>query len=180
MDKADKAAHNTCWLSSQVELLFPSEGVICGRLYLHGLCAGPHVSGRNEVLSKQGGQYPSLLYTGIFNPFTPKSDQCQISPAASPIIVHHTVWRTWLFITHSDERWLHYQFSLPHLYIFSLKGSENVLFESSGVKGLNPVCFLEPLFVGRAALSWSIGQACLPLLEVANTLYRDNSCVWGI
>ena len=69
------------------------------------------------------------------NPFTPKSDQCQISPAASPIILHHTVWRTWLFITHSDERWLHYQFSLPHLYIFSLKGSENVLFESSGVKG---------------------------------------------
>ena len=68
-------------------------------------------------------------FLNTFNPFTPKSDQCQISPAASPIIVHHTVWRTWLFITHSDERWLHYQFSLPHLYIFSLKGSENVLFE---------------------------------------------------
>ena len=29
-------------------------------------------------------------------PFTPKSDQCQISPAASPEILHHTVWRTWL------------------------------------------------------------------------------------
>ena len=65
----------------------------------------------------------------MVNPFTPKSDQCQISPAASPIIVHHTVWITWLFIAYSDERWLHYQFSLPHLYIFSLKGSENVLFE---------------------------------------------------
>ena len=30
------------------------------------------------------------------NPFTPKSDQCQIFPAASPEILHHTVWRTWL------------------------------------------------------------------------------------
>ena len=41
------------------------------------------------------------------NPFTPKGDQCQISPAASPQILHHTVWRTWLFITYSDERWLY-------------------------------------------------------------------------
>ena len=63
------------------------------------------------------------------NPFTPKSDQCQISPAASPEILHHTVRRTWLFITYSDEKWLYYKFSLPHLYIFSLKGWENVLFE---------------------------------------------------
>ena len=57
-----------------------------------------------------------------FNPFTPESDQFQISPAASPEILHHTVWRTWLFIAYSDERWLYYQFSLPHLYIFSIKG----------------------------------------------------------
>ena len=35
--------------------------------------------------------------------FTPKSDQCQISPAASPEILRHTVWRTWLFIgSHSE------------------------------------------------------------------------------
>ena len=33
----------------------------------------------------------------LFNPFTPKSDQCQISPAA---ILHHTAWRTWLFIAY--------------------------------------------------------------------------------
>ena len=55
---------------------------------------------------------------GKFNPFTPKSDQCQISPAASPEILYITVRRTWLFIAYSDERWLYYyQFSLPHLYI---------------------------------------------------------------
>ena len=32
--------------------------------------------------------------------------QCQISPAASPDILHHTVWRTWLYIAYSAERWL--------------------------------------------------------------------------
>ena len=53
-----------------------------------------------------------------FNPFTPKSDQCQISPAASPEIYHHTVWRSWLFIAYSDERWLWDQFLLLHSYIF--------------------------------------------------------------
>ena len=60
------------------------------------------------------------------NPFTPKSDQCQISPAASPNILQHTAWRTWLFIAYSDERWLYYQFSKPHSYISSWKGRENV------------------------------------------------------
>ena len=44
------------------------------------------------------------LRTKRVNPFTPESDQCQISPAASPEIVHHTVRRTWLFIAYSDER----------------------------------------------------------------------------
>ena len=54
----------------------------------------------------------------FISPFTPKSDQFQISPAASPEILHHTVWRTWLSIAYSDERWLIYcQYSLqPHLY----------------------------------------------------------------
>ena len=32
----------------------------------------------------------------------PKVIKCQISPAASPEIWHHTVWRTWLFIAYSD------------------------------------------------------------------------------
>ena len=37
----------------------------------------------------------------VWNPFTPKSDQCQNSPAASPEILHRTVWRTRLFIAYS-------------------------------------------------------------------------------
>ena len=32
---------------------------------------------------------------------------------------HHTAWRIWLFIAQSDERWLHYQFSLPNLHFWS-------------------------------------------------------------
>ena len=60
---------------------------------------------------------------------TPKSDQFQISPAASEEILHHTVWRTWLFIPYSDERRLCYQFLTTLLIYFSFKGWENVLFE---------------------------------------------------
>ena len=67
------------------------------------------------------------------------SDQCQISPAASPEIFHHTVWRTWLFIAYSDERWLYYQFSPPHSYIFSIKGRENVLFELRSERVEDPI-----------------------------------------
>ena len=65
----------------------------------------------------------------FFNPFTPESDQCQNSPAASQEIWHHTVWRTWLFIAYSDEKWLYYKFSLHHSYNHFLKGWENTLFE---------------------------------------------------
>ena len=60
---------------------------------------------------------------------TPESDQCQNSPAASQEIWHHTVWRTWLFIAYSDEKWLYYNFSLYHSYNHFLKGWENTLFE---------------------------------------------------
>ena len=65
-----------------------------------------------------------------FFPFTPKSDQVQISPAAFPVILHHTVWRTWLFITYSDWKMIIILLILitPLIYFF-LKGWENVLFE---------------------------------------------------
>ena len=55
-----------------------------------------------------------------FNPFTLKSDQFQISPAASPEVLHHKVWRTCLFIAYSDERWFYNHFSLD-------LGSERVI-----------------------------------------------------
>ena len=51
-----------------------------------------------------------------------KSDQYQISPAASPEILHPTVWITWLFIT---------QFSIYHIIHFHLKSWKNVLCEAT-------------------------------------------------
>ena len=73
------------------------------------------------------------------------SDQYQISPAASPVILHHKVWRTWLFIAYSNERWWYYQFSLHYLHIFSLEGWENVCVElgSERVKQYNCKCLLK-------------------------------------
>ena len=66
---------------------------------------------------------------GRFNPFTPKNDRSKNSPAASPAIFHNTVWRIWLFMACSDERWLYYQFSLPHVCICLWEDWENALFE---------------------------------------------------
>ena len=60
------------------------------------------------------------------SPFTPKSDQFQISPTASPEILHHTVWRTWLFKAHSNEMRTYNKFSLPHLYIYLWKVGRNI------------------------------------------------------
>ena len=47
---------------------------------------------------------PNSFVHFLYNPFTPKSDQLQISPAALPDTLHHTVWRTWLpQLTHMEE-----------------------------------------------------------------------------
>ena len=75
----------------------------------------------------------TLATKSCVNPFTPKSDQCQLSPAASPVILHHTVRRTWLFIAYSDERWLYYQFSLRYLNI-SFKRFRWMYFSNFGVR----------------------------------------------
>ena len=91
--------------------------------------------------------------------FTPKSDQFQISPAASSEILHHTVWRTRLFIDYSDERWLRCQFSLHYLYIYLYKVGR-MYFLNLGVKRwmvdtqarLNEVC-RPPFFLFRDFLN---------------------------
>ena len=75
--------------------------------------------------------------TGL-NPFTPKSDQVQISPVASPVILHHTVWRTWLFIAYSDWKMIPVPVLTTSLIHFSWKGWENVLFEL-GIERVNTV-----------------------------------------
>ena len=58
----------------------------------------------NEFIERIHGTVSYVTYRFQFKPFTPESNQCQIYPAASPEILHHTVRRTWLFIAYSDER----------------------------------------------------------------------------
>ena len=48
-----------------------------------------------QPLERNGYVTGNLFSVSTLSTFTPKSDQCQISPAASPEIVHHTVRRTW-------------------------------------------------------------------------------------
>ena len=60
----------------------------------------PPPTGNQGQLKKQ---WTITVYTCTVNPFTPESDQCRNSPAASQEIWHHTVWRIWLFIAYSDE-----------------------------------------------------------------------------
>ena len=68
--------------------------------------------------------------TSTLQPFHSQEWSISNSPCS---LLHHTVWRTWLFIAYSDKRWLYYQFSLPHLVHFLFlnllkKVQENVLF----------------------------------------------------
>ena len=86
-------------------------------LFRHLKCHGQVRYGPNAAI-------PVKEISFSFNPFTPKSAPFQISPAASPVILHYTVWRTWLFIAYSDKILLYYKFSLPHLYISLLEGWE--------------------------------------------------------
>ena len=50
-------------------------------------------------------------------------------PQQPPEILHHTVWRTWLFIVYSNERWLYHQFSILHLFISLQKVGRMYFFE---------------------------------------------------
>ena len=77
------------------------------------------------------------LVRRCLNPFTLKSDQCQISPAASPGILQHTVWRTWLFtastkLTDDNITNSHY---ITYTFAFKRLG-EWLYFLNLGVKGL--------------------------------------------
>ena len=82
--------------------------------------------GRMQRYSRGLARNPGNKYP--VKPFTPKSGQFQICTAAPPEILHHTVWRIWLSIAYSDERWLYCQFSLPHLYISLWKAGRIILF----------------------------------------------------
>ena len=67
--------------------------------------------------------------------FTPKSVQFQISPAASPEILHHTVWGTWVlkWLTQMEDDHITTGNELTRSYI-SLEKVRRMYFLSLGVK----------------------------------------------
>ena len=93
--------------------------------------------------------------------FTPKSDQFRISPAASPEITHHTVWRNVAF--HSLLRW-------------EIGGMS---FLNLGVKGLIPCKCSKCLhLLGRVCVCQSQVQLYIKLLwqslGVADKVWKDG------
>ena len=59
---------------------------------------------RDQHILESSSERGSAYMLTSFNPFNPKSDQFHISPAASPEILHHAVWRTWLFIAYTQTK----------------------------------------------------------------------------
>ena len=113
-----------------------------------------------------------------------------MSPAASPEILHHTEWRTWLFIAYSDERWLYCQYSLHHFqrlgectfWDWGWKGcsllwaavtTKNTRMSNGTDKtGMDQVSFAK--WSGWLSNGTANSQTvCLPLLE------RNSSNCWG-
>ena len=155
------------------------------RVNLWALLVG---NGTNALKDYTTNSHYYLTYTFLFNPFTPESDKCQNSPAASQEIWHHTVWRTWLFIAYSDEKWLYYKFSLHHSYNSFLKGWENTLFElrTERVKRLGEctshvllVLFLDSFHLPSKVavhLPWANGNATD---RAARGLTWGSFCLWN-
>ena len=130
----------------------------------------------------------SLLHFFV-NPFTPKSDQFVISPVASPEILHHTVWSTWLFIAYSGDKWLCNQFSLCITYIhFSLKVGRMYILSlgverfipvsahenhSASVQLLAPTMDTEIKRCGRFGVLWNVRLATSVVLCLRITRCKD-------
>ena len=116
-------------------------------------------------------QFSLPHFTLLFNPFTPKSDQFKICPAASPEIKHHTVWRTWLCIANSDERWLYdCQFSLPHFTLlfnpFTPKSDQFKICPAASPEILHHTVWITWLFIANSDQILSYYQFSLPHLYI--------------
>ena len=77
----------------------------------------------------------------------------QMSPAASPEILHHTAWRTWLFIAYSDERLIMLPILSTSLIHLSFKGLGECIFWTWEWRLIDVA---EGLFKRGVPRSWSI------------------------
>ena len=140
-----------------------------------------------------GSQIRAICSGEPANPST-KSDQLLNSPAASPEIEHHAVWRTWLFIAYSDERWFFVPFLTTSLKHFSLEDWENILFElgseransAQGLYNQNPprAWYAHVRFAVTAcpwtahlARTWTLADTCMR--RSRSTRRRASGCMAG-
>ena len=72
-------------------------------------------------------------------PFTPESDQSQISPPAPPEILHHTVRRTWLFIAYSLMHFLFKRLGEWTFWAQEWKGYLNIILQPSSPPAPHPL-----------------------------------------
>ena len=112
-----------------------------------------------------------------FNPFTPKCDQFQISPAASPAILHHAVWRTFhsFSLLTQIERWLLDQLSLQYLtYTFLFKRlGECTFWHFYSIKGAQKHYTNSEMGLGK----YIIRNACLCKYRNLQFLYWQPWCL---
>ena len=103
------------WIILQYQFSLPYTFLFrkVGRMYFFNLGVNLNLTGRGRRgLSIIGGGGGGGRFINI-NPFTSKSGQFY-----SFLLQPHQKYYTTLFIAYSDVRWLYYQISLPHLYIF--------------------------------------------------------------
>ena len=87
-----------------IEVLHIRENTGCGncgfRLGVRspgGVVLGPADSSPYLIRYQQGGKSKTLVFRSFLDTLTPKSDQFQISPTASPEISHHIVLKNLAF-----------------------------------------------------------------------------------
>ena len=89
------------------------------------------------------------------------SDQFQISSVSSPVILHHAVRITWLFIAYLDENDHTTKFSLHHLYI-SLQKVGRMYIMNLGAKGLIIIVLSNSTGHCRVQMGWVWDPGCVP------------------
>ena len=115
--------------------------VFLGWIYLHGNANNSCSTGLlvSERSSYHRCWQHDLGLLGRLNPLTPKSDQSQISPAASPQIFHHSM-KNLAFHSLLRQKMIILPILTTSLIHFSLQGWENVLFELESYVSVSPFC----------------------------------------
>ena len=128
---------------------------------------------------------PQKRCIGELNPLTPKSDQLQISPAASLEILHHPLWRTWPFTQWHTQMTdaLHYQYFSPlRVYTFH-HGDRGINFLSVVWSPVRVLCGITHCLTGFIwFITWTKSQKAQQAFFYYNledySRFLQNTCMW--